>query len=462
MSEFRKLLDIIAENTSAGSVAVVAQPLGATQRRVKEQEEVAEVEESADTQDGESSKFKNAPKTEAVSAASDYGSPKAPAKEPESKDSQGTPEAPKVIEYGNWENSALVTTEKVKARRNGTKSKDGSVYTKKLEKKATESKKKVDESQEIASKGSAKHDDRMKRALDRAKTSTPRKAADEYERKVVKYLKKKHEVKEGVEDRTSYQVAKVLYDHGIKYDPARERELIDAINMAMIKKMAMTPREARAVMRDEDFLGDTMSELRHMEQGLAEGMDSGKRARLDDLIDQYRTATDPEAYYGLDGEYEDPEEVLNMIRAEFGDRVAGQIEAGSDKMHFPRKDHDQGYDPMSWRKPIDRQTKAGKMYKQDSDYRKNTIKSRYRLSGKSVTEGVAEGSSGVSVRQWANQVRKDHGPDVKFRNRQEGGGAVDSVIAKNSQGETVGVYNRTTGYPTVYEPKQGVAEGRTK
>jgi hypothetical protein len=73
-------------------------------------------------------------------------------------------------------------------------------------------------------------------------------------------------------------------------------------------------------------------------------------------------------------------------------------------------------------------------------------------------QGVAEGSSGVSVRQWANQVRKDHGPDVKFRNRQEGGGAVDSVIAKNSQGETVGVYNRKTGYPTVYEPKQGVAE----
>jgi hypothetical protein len=76
-----------------------------------------------------------------------------------------------------------------------------------------------------------------------------------------------------------------------------------------------------------------------------------------------------------------------------------------------------------------------------------------------ANEGMAEGSSGVSVRQWANQVRKDHGPDVKFRNRQEGGGAVDSVIAKNSQGETVGVYNRKTGYPTVYEPKQDVAEG---
>jgi hypothetical protein len=125
------------------------------------------------------------------------------------------------------------------------------------------------------------------------------------------------------------------------------------------------------------------------EKGVAEGKDPEKRARLDDLVSMYRDSTDPSDYY--DSEYEDPEEVLNMIRAEFGNRVASQIEAGTDKMHFPRKDHDQGYDPMSWRKPVDRQTKAGKMYKQDSDYRKNTIKARYRNSGKSATEGVVEG-----------------------------------------------------------------------
>jgi hypothetical protein len=79
---------------------------------------------------------------------------------------------------------------------------------------------------------------------------------------------------------------------------------------------------------------------------------------------------------------------------------------------------------------------------------------------KRVGQDVAEGSSGVSVRQWANQVRREHGLDVKFRNRQEGGGAVDSVIARNSSGETVGVYNRKTGFPTVYEPKQGVDENQ--
>jgi hypothetical protein len=43
------------------------------------------------------------------------------------------------------------------------------------------------------------YDDRMKKELDRAKTATPKKPADEYERKVVKYLKKKHDMKEEVD-----------------------------------------------------------------------------------------------------------------------------------------------------------------------------------------------------------------------------------------------------------------------
>ncbi len=121
-------------------------------------------------------------------------------------------------------------------------------------------------------------------------------------------------------------------------------------------------------------------------ESFAEGMNPEKRSRLNDLIDQYRTATDP-SYdsYGVDDHY-DPDEVIAQIRQEFGDRIADQVEAGADKMHFPRAGHQYGYDPLGWKKPIDRQTKAGKMYKQDSDYRKNTIKSRYRLGGKSATQ----------------------------------------------------------------------------
>jgi hypothetical protein len=79
------------------------------------------------------------------------------------------------------------------------------------------------------------------------------------------------DIAEGVEDRISYQVAKVLHDNGITYDPAREDELINVIGMALVKKLDMSPKEARAVMNDEDFLGDTMGELRHMEQSVADG-----------------------------------------------------------------------------------------------------------------------------------------------------------------------------------------------
>jgi len=115
-------------------------------------------------------------------------------------------------------------------------------------------------------------------------------------------------VAEAVEDRTSYQVAKALFDHGIKYNPARENDLIKAIGMVLVKELNMSPRMARSVMNDEDFLGDTLGELRHMESGMAEGSlnelsvntlsDYGKRAeksndkKLNKAADHTKKATD--------------------------------------------------------------------------------------------------------------------------------------------------------------------------
>ena len=123
-----------------------------------------------------------------------------------------------------------------------------------------------------------------------------------------------------------------------------------------------------------------------------EGMDPEQRSRLGDLIDQYKASTDPEYdSYNTDDEYLDSDEIIAQIRSEFGDRIAGQVESGYHKMHFGRTGHAQGYDPLSWKKANTRVTKGGKMYKQDSDYMKNTIKSRYKLGGKSATESVAEG-----------------------------------------------------------------------
>jgi hypothetical protein len=72
---------------------------------------------------------------------------------------------------------------------------------------------------------------------------------------------------ESVEDRTSYQVAKVLADKGITYDPAKEGELVKAIGMVLVKELNMSPNQARSLINSEDFLGDTMGELQHMAQG---------------------------------------------------------------------------------------------------------------------------------------------------------------------------------------------------
>ena len=158
--------------------------------------------------------------------------------------------------------------------------------------------------------------------------------------------------------------------------------------MPILNKLQKKVAEMKEVNELSEW-ADSLSEA----PDLAEGLDIEKRARLDDLIGMYRDSTDPEDYY--DSEYEDPEEVLDMIKAEFGDKVASQVSAGEDKMHYPRKDHARGYDSMEFKKPVDRITKAGKMYKQDSDSRKNSIKSRLAVdetdTQSSNAGGIPEG-----------------------------------------------------------------------
>jgi hypothetical protein len=153
---------------------------------------------------------------------------------------------------------------------------------------------------------------------------------------------------------------------------------------------------------------------------MEEGLDDVRKRRLYDLIELFRDATDPSDYY--DRDIEEPEEVLAMIGKEFGSKIADQVSSGAYKMHFPRHEI-QRSDPLGWKKPVDRITKAGKMYKQDSDYMKNTIKSRYNLSGKSATEDVEEGLD-------ANQKRVGQlGPTEKVKNNNIGKlvGANESV-----------------------------------
>jgi hypothetical protein len=79
-------------------------------------------------------------------------------------------------------------------------------------------------------------------------------------------------VAEGHEDRTSYQVAKILADKGVKYAPELEGKIINAIGLVMIQELGMDKKIVRNIIsRDDDFLADTLSELHHMTQGLSEG-----------------------------------------------------------------------------------------------------------------------------------------------------------------------------------------------
>ena len=81
-------------------------------------------------------------------------------------------------------------------------------------------------------------------------------------------------MQEAPEDRTSYQVAKILADNGMSYDSANEDELIKAIGMILVKELDMSPGQARAIMNDEDFIGDTMGELQSMSDNDDEGGDT--------------------------------------------------------------------------------------------------------------------------------------------------------------------------------------------
>ena len=107
-------------------------------------------------------------------------------------------------------------------------------------------------------------------------------------------------VEEAPEDRTSYQVARILADNGMSYDSENEDEIIDAIGMILVKELDMSPGQARAMMNDEDFLGDTLGELQSMEDQDDEGGDTD---------DGYALAS---AGFGSDEDYGDfPESMEN-------------------------------------------------------------------------------------------------------------------------------------------------------
>ena len=77
-------------------------------------------------------------------------------------------------------------------------------------------------------------------------------------------------VAESPEDRTSYQVARWLFDKGIRYSSENEKHIISLMDDAM-RKLGMDNKSIRYNLSyDEDFIPDTLGELRHMEDAINE------------------------------------------------------------------------------------------------------------------------------------------------------------------------------------------------
>jgi len=123
---------------------------------------------------------------------------------------------------------------------------------------------------------------------------------------------------ESPEDRTSFQVAKVLHDKGIEYDPSKEKDLISAIGMVLIKELGMSPKQAKHLISyDEDFLSDTMSELQHMgEETMSNAEPEQERPNTKEIAEVVKSFYDRETGKFPKGETG----VVTHCRKMFGDQ----------------------------------------------------------------------------------------------------------------------------------------------
>ena len=149
-------------------------------------------------------------------------------------------------------------------------------------------------------------------------------------------------VAEAPEDRTSYQVAKILFDKGIKYDSAKENELISAIGMILVKHLDMSPKQARYMISyDEDFVGDTLQELGNMDNMPEEGEDmenaeskpEGHRPSMKEIVEFIKPFYNKHAQEQGLGEWrKGPTELGIMAGKQFGDHVGKLVEKYVEEM----------------------------------------------------------------------------------------------------------------------------------
>jgi hypothetical protein len=153
-------------------------------------------------------------------------------------------------------------------------------------------------------------------------------------------------VAEAAEDRTSYQVAKILFDKGIKYDAAKENDLISAIGMILVKELNMSPKQARYMISyDEDFVSDTLQELGNMDQSRNEAPEEGEdmandeskpeghRPSMKEIVEFIKPFYNKHAAEQGLGEWrKGPTELGIMAGKQFGDHVGKLVEKYVEEM----------------------------------------------------------------------------------------------------------------------------------
>lgn len=165
-------------------------------------------------------------------------------------------------------------------------------------------------------------------------------------------------------------------------------------------------------------------------------LSSEQQDRLNDLIRYLHVVTDPE--YWPDDDIDDlgPITILNIIRKEFGDKIADQVESGLDNVwHWGRRHRSSDNDYLSWRKKS-RVTKSGKANKTDINALKNSMKrdkGAFAKDPSRLPESELDEVSTEKLRDYASAALQDKNKDKADKRWKYAGKATQTVADREAQ-----------------------------
>ena len=174
------------------------------------------------------------------------------------------------------------------------------------------------------------------------------------------------------------EILKVIRDYNWKKRMKKEEVNLDEA-VPTKKEITRALQSIKAQPKEKVTLKKAPWDEKNEEVSLAEAaLTPQQRTRLDGLIDMAAETSHPE-YEGN----ENTSKYINLIKKEFGDAVAKQVDDGLEKMHWGRDNQSYGVDKLADRatRKAPRVTSAGKMNKQDVSALKNRIMSDRKLWG---------------------------------------------------------------------------------